>query len=151
MSLTPSVLDRLLLVDDGEYAILDNYDEQDLENDVRRSLEQLFNARCRCGVYDDAFRELKRSLYEYGIPDFTEGGFGGPRELANFCRSVASAITRCEPRLFRVQVTPLEESIRERVFRFQVHARLHVKPRPREVVYTTGMELATYAFEVNNG
>ena len=72
-SLLPSLLDRLL--DDNpqsEQGYFEVYSQNigNLEECVKRDLENLLNTRRRCKSWPSELRELNNSLVNYGLPDF---------------------------------------------------------------------------------
>jgi type VI secretion system lysozyme-like protein len=143
------IIDRLLLVDDGLQNRLDDYDADELRHDVRRNLEILLNTRQPSGPLPDELRKLAESAYRYGIPDFTEIGWGGTEQLRAFCKRVETAVAAFEPRLVGVRVEPVEQGDqRDRILRFRIRAKLQVRPRPQEVVYDSVVNPTTYEFEV---
>jgi type VI secretion system protein ImpF len=146
-----AILDRLLLVDNGREKELVNYDAEALRRDVRRSLEILLNTRQPSGSLADDFQALAASTYRYGIPDFTQLGWGGKERLREFCQNVESTIAMFEPRLAAVRVELAEErERRDRILRFRIRARLQVRPKPQEVVYDSVVDPNTSEFEVRS-
>lgn len=140
MNLVPSVLERLMLVEDLDYDVLDNYDLEELKQDVRRSLETLFNTRRRPGIPDGKLVRLAKSTYYYGIPDFSEASLGGTRSRQELFQEISLAVTRYEPRLVNVRVEPVDTEDDSRVLRFRVLAQL-VQQRPNvgRVVYDSNV------------
>jgi type VI secretion system protein ImpF len=144
-----SVFNRLLLVDDGQQRQLNDYDADALRRDVCRSLETLLNTRQSHDPDPRDVQHLAVSAYRYGIPDFTEIGWGGNEQLREFCRRVESAVTLFEPRLAAVRVELYDTNERrDRVLRFRIRARLMVRPRPQDVIYDSVVDPTTYEFEV---
>jgi type VI secretion system lysozyme-like protein len=145
-----SIVDRLLLVDDDQQRRLNEYDVDELRHDVRRSLETLLNARQAGGVLSDELKCLAESVHQYGIPDFTEMGWGGKEQLRDFCKRVERAIATFEPRLVGPRVELIEQggNVRDRILRFRIRAWLHVRPHPQEVVYDSVVDPTTHEIEV---
>jgi type VI secretion system lysozyme-like protein len=145
-----SVLDRLLLVDDGRQQRLDEYGVDELRRDVCRSLETLLNTRRGYELESPDLKQLAESAYRFGIPDFTEIGWGGNDQLRRFCQRVELAVAQFEPRLTGVRVELYDEAAqhRDRILRFRIRARLQIRPRPQEVVYDSVVDPTTYEFEV---
>ena len=87
--LVPSVLDRLLDFEpevNREAPRSRNQVLRELKQSVRRDLENLLNTKTRCVPCPPHLEELKQSLLNYGIPDFTSaslvapnGGYSGER------------------------------------------------------------------------
>src|SRR5438132_410989 len=87
--LIPSVLDRLLDFEPDvsrEAQRSRNQVLRELKLSVRRDLENLLNTKTRCLTWPPHLEELKQSLVNYGIPDFTSASMGSPRDREEFCR-----------------------------------------------------------------
>jgi type VI secretion system protein ImpF len=150
--LVVSVLDRLL--DDepgvsseparGRVQVL-----RALKQSVRRDLENLLNTRTRCLVWPPGLKELKQSLVNYGLPDFTGADLGSKKDREQFCGVVQSVIRQHEPRFksVRVQLLGNTEPL-DRTLRFRIDALLRAEPAPEPVVFDSVLKPATGAFEL---
>ena len=79
----------------------------------------------------EAFRELGRSVYFYGLPDFTGYNLGVVATESRLTRQLQSALKFFEPRLARVRLVPLDPLVaRSRTFRFRIEALLLMDPAP---------------------
>jgi type VI secretion system protein ImpF len=152
-ALVPSVLDRLLDDDPGvnrEPAKNRNQILRELKQSVRRDLENLLNTRTRCGTWPSHLKELKRSLVNYGIPDFTEAGLGDVQDRDAICLVLQTAIRQGEPRFksVKVQILGNAEPL-DRTLRFRIDALLIADPAPEPIVFDSTLKPATGDFEVN--
>lgn len=147
---TASIFDRLLLIDDRQQRQLDDYDAKALRRDVRQNLEHLLNTRRPTGVLASELSALSKSTFYFGVPDFTEIGFGGTEQIRAICEQVEAAIAQFETRLMavRVELNDLPEHGRDRVLRFRIRAKLQARPRPQDVIYDSIVDPATHSFEV---
>jgi type VI secretion system protein ImpF len=148
----PSVLDRLLDYEPDrsrEVAPTPHQVLRELKQSVRRDLENLLNTRTSALTWPANLTELNRSLVNYGLPDFTSTNLGSAEAREGFCDLVRSVVTRLEPRLRSVTVTPLagDEPL-DRTFRFRIEAVLRTEPAPEPVVFDSSVEPATGDFEV---
>jgi type VI secretion system protein ImpF len=152
LSLLPSVLDRLLDYEPeiqreapaGPHQLL-----RDLKQSVRRDLENLLNTRVRNLTWPPHLKELKQSLVNYGLPDFTGVNLGSTKDREDFCKVIASIINLFEPRLKNVSVTPITASEPlDRTFHFRIDALLRTEPAPEPVVFDSNVEPATGGVEV---
>ena len=78
--LLPSVFDRLIDDDpQGQREVSKPRAQvlREIKQAVCRDLENLLNARQRCGAIPPDLKELDVSLVNYGIPDFTGAGMSG--------------------------------------------------------------------------
>jgi type VI secretion system protein ImpF len=151
-SLLPSVLDRLL--DDepdvhreapsGPHQLL-----RDLKQSVRRDLENLLNTRVRYHTWPPHLTELKQSLVNYGLPDFTAINLSSAHDRQNFCKVIQAIVQQFEPRLKNVSVEPISSSEPlDRTFHFRIDALLRTEPSPERVVFDSNVEPATGDVEV---
>src|SRR5262249_7552631 len=93
--------------------------------------------------------ELKQSLVNYGIPDFTALSLSGSRDREEFARLLQGIIRQFEPRFKTVKVELLEkgESL-DRTLRFRIDALLHAEPAPDPASVDSVMKPVPGDFEV---
>ncbi len=101
--LTPSLLDRLLDMDDSPART--RTDEDALAAAVRRDLTALLNANRPWRSVPDRHAPLRKSLLSFGLPDFSAGAFNLTAQREILRREIAAAIRQFEPRLHAVTVT----------------------------------------------
>jgi type VI secretion system protein ImpF len=141
--LVPSVLDRLLVERRGRRAL------RDLKEFVAEDLEDLLNTRCRCGVLPADLVELKSSLVNYGLPDFTGVKMSATAEQMRLRRLLEDTIRRYESRLFSVHVTAVgNKGTLDRTLHFEIEATLNVEPAPQQVMFDSSLEPASAVFTV---
>ncbi len=151
-SLTASVLDRLL--DDeptNTHEAPRNRGQllRDLKESVCRDLENLLNTRARSLMVPAAFKELKHSLVNYGLPDFTGAPTGSARDREGMARAIQAVLRQHEPRFKKVEVKLLDNSEPlDRTLRFRIDALLYAEPTPEPVVFDSTLRPATGDFEV---
>jgi type VI secretion system protein ImpF len=142
--LTSSVVDRLLY-EPGEMMSLrtGGQDIRQLKLSVRRDLENLLNTRRRCIESPADCRELKDSLVEYGIPDFTGLNMSVPAERERVRLEIERVIRRYEPRLKSVAVT-VQPNVNkfDRTLRLRITGVLRTEPVPERVVFDSELEPA---------
>jgi type VI secretion system protein ImpF len=150
--LLPSVLDRLL--DDEPEVKREpprNHSQllRDLKQAVRRDLENLLNTRRRCLSGPPGLKELKRSLVNYGIQDFTGSYMGSAKDRQELCRVLQGVIRQFEPRFKSVEVQLLTNAEPlDRTLRFRIDALLYADPAPEPVVFDSMLEPTTGTFQV---
>jgi type VI secretion system protein ImpF len=141
------VLDRLLDAEpevSREPAKSRNQILRELKQSVRRDLENLLNTRQRCLTPPPGLKELKQSLANYGIPDFTAANMASPKEREQFCRTLQTVLRQGEPRFKTVKVQLLSNTEPlDRTLRFRIDALLHADPAPEPVVFDSLLEPAT--------
>jgi type VI secretion system protein ImpF len=117
---------------------------------VRRDLEYLLNARRRCLACPAEYRELHRSLVEYGIPDFTGLNMSRPVEREQTRQAIERAIRQFEPRLKDVMVTvsPNEDRA-DRRLRLRITGVLRTQPLPERVEFDSEVDPSTSVVGIN--
>ncbi len=148
LGLQPSILDRLIDPESAGTSILLGYSERQMLAAVRRDLEDLLNTRQSFSDIPDGYRELKRSIISYGLPDLVSLAATTSKQREAIADQIREIIEQFEPRLKDVRVTYLPgENIAERSIRFKIDARLAVDPSP-DVAFDTLLELASGQYEV---
>ena len=123
-----------------------------LKQSVRRDLQDLLNTRTRCLSWPPGLKELKQSLVNYGLPDFTGADLGSAKDREQFCGLVQAMIRQHEPRFKSVAVRLLGSAEPlDRTLRFRIDAMLRAEPAPEPVVFDSVLQPATGAFEVKGG
>jgi type VI secretion system protein ImpF len=152
-----SVLDRLM--DDPEVEIVRRLPEHQRSKEefkiylakVRRDLEWLLNTRRISDSVPDHLKDVARSVYNYGLPDFSQENLASQRNEQHrdrFASTIARTIELFEPRILDVRVLALPKQGTDPRIRFQVMGRLNVEPRPEPICYDTVLDSATGAYEV---
>jgi type VI secretion system protein ImpF len=150
--LVASVLDRLL--DDhpeGSREVMPSRSQQlrDLEQAVRRDLENLLNTRVRCLDVPAKLEELKTSLVSYGLPDFTGASMGTAQEREELGRYLQAVIRRFDPRFKSVRVQLLDNAEPlDRTLRFRIEGLLHAEPAPEPVAFDSILRPVTGDFQI---
>ncbi|MBK9169573.1 MAG: type VI secretion system baseplate subunit TssE [Bryobacterales bacterium] len=150
---TQSIFDRLIDHDPRNNAG-DEYrtraqSVRDLKNAVRRDLEWLLNSRRVAIPPDERLKEVNRSLYVYGLPDFTALSLSDPRDHNKLMRNLQSIIQIFEPRLLNPHIATMESSdSHSRTLRFRIEGLLRMDPSPEHVSFDTVLELTSGEYEV---
>lgn len=153
-AVTLSVLDRLIDDDPGtsvEPIPTRTQSVRQLKDGLRRDLEWLLNTRRVAVAPDESLKEVNRSLYIFGLPDFTHFGLNSPKDQARLVRFLQSTVKIFEPRLANVRIVPLETvSGATRTLRFRIEGMLVMDPAPEHVSFDTVLELTSGGYEVHN-
>jgi type VI secretion system protein ImpF len=153
--LLPSVLDRLLDADpDSQVEPPQSRAHllRELKQSVRRDLENLLNTRiCLYPVPDD-LPELKTSVLNYGIPDFTGLSMGSREQRDRLREMVEDAILRFETRFVSVRVEvatgPSSARATDRTIHFRIEGLLYAEPAPEPVTFDSQLRPQLGDFEV---
>lgn len=150
--LLPSILDRLI---DNEPEVQQETPAsrhqvlREMRESVRRDLETLLNTRIRPLEVPDNLDELKTSLVNYGVPDFTGMPLSAAEDRVAFGRRLERIIKEYEPRFKSVKVMLLSNSEpMDRTLRFRIEALLNVDPAPEPVLFDSIMHPVKEGIEV---
>lgn len=147
-----SVLDRLL--DDDPDAKTDEHltrakSLRRMRRSIKRDLEFLLNSVRSGGPVPDSYSEVRRSLYQYGLPDLNSITLENPQDESRFLRSLEDTITNFEPRLSKVRVTAYERlSKKKTALVFHIEAMLMIDPAPEPISFDTVLEIAKGSYSV---
>jgi type VI secretion system protein ImpF len=145
-----SLLDRLS--DDPEHGQHLTWGEsvRALKQAVRRDLEWLLNTRRTIQPAPASCPEVRRSLYRYGLPDYSARSREERENAVALAREVEETIALFEPRLAGARVTLAEtpEDDGGRRLHFVIEALLRVDPTPERVVFDTVLDVPKNEFEV---
>src|SRR5258706_10071572 len=118
--------------------------ERQLKASLRRDLEWLLNTRRIVVPPPESLLELNRSLYVYGLPDFSSYSLNSPKDRNRLVRALETTIAIFEPRLVDVKVTPMEMTgTTARIMRFQIEGLLLMDPAPEQVSFDTVLQLTS--------
>ena len=138
-NITQSVVDRLLDLEPRELVdpqfsrakMLKEY-----RTSVRRDLQWLLNTRRINEAAGEDLPDCKKSLYNYGLPDFTTYSLNSSNDRADLSGHIQDTINQFEPRLRDVRVTVLDsESGDTRILRFKIEALLQMDPAPEQIFF----------------
>ncbi len=148
---TLSVLDRLIDLDPArsEEAPLTRLPSvRALRAAVRRDLEWLLNTRRVAVEPDESLIELRRSLYQIGVMDFSGFSLSTLQDQSRLLHHLQEVIQQFEPRLAQVRITPHQDPAKTRAVRFRIEASLIMDPSPERVSFDTVLQLASGAYQV---
>ena len=155
ITVTLSVLDRLLDQESGtqiEAPLSRSQSVRLLKSAVRRDLEWLLNTRRIFPEPDESLKEVNRSLYMYGLPDFSTYTMASSADQTKLLRHLLTAIKLFEPRLANVRIVPLENStIGFQEFRLRIEGLLLMDPAPEPVSFDTVIELRSGVCRLTGG
>ncbi|HZU22553.1 MAG TPA: type VI secretion system baseplate subunit TssE [Terriglobales bacterium] len=151
-TVTVSVLDRLIdrdLNTPFEPAMGRAAAERALRASVRRDLEWLLNTRRIAVPPDESFTELNRSVYCFGLPDFTAYGIRSQADRNRLLSSLAQVIRTFEPRLTDVHIVPAEKTEGGvNRLHFRIEALLKMDPAPEPISFDTVLELSSGGYRI---
>lgn len=149
----PSVLDRLLDPDPAnprDPVSSRAESVQNLKAAVQRDLEELLNTRSSLQALPAGFVEAPRSVWAYGLPDFSSLNISSSAGRARLQEMIENAVRHFEPRLTAVSVTLVPREPNERMLRFSVDAKLILQPSPEPVSFNMVMQLNNQEYQVKD-
>lgn len=117
---------------------------------VARDLEWLLNTLRTPNIDFDAFEELPRSVYAYGLPDLTSINRDNTDAKRQLLRNVEEVIDRFEPRLRDVRIELVESDGEQyrRELRFVVQGTLMMDPSPQRLMFNGVLDYVSGAYEL---
>jgi type VI secretion system protein ImpF len=149
---TVSVLDRLLDDEPGvthEPVPTRSQSLRTLKAALRRDVEWLLNTRTPVDPLPEGDSELKRSVYNYGLPDVQSLGARSESNYEQVARMMEDVLATFEPRIANVRVS-LAEDAQDKGFtlRFVIEGMLRIDPAPEYIAFDTALELTSGEYEV---
>lgn len=125
------------------------YSLRQMKDDVARDLASLLNSRqeLQQGVPEE-FKELRGSLLEFGVPDFTAYSLSSSEDRKRIRREVEQSIAQCEPRLKSVRVYLEPEEKFSQVLRFRIEGLLRVESFAEPVTFDASLFVTNHQYEV---
>lgn len=151
--LVPSLLDRLLDDAPDELQELPRSRSQrlgDLKVSVRRDLEYLLNTRVGLREIPEDCEEVKTSVLNFGIPDFSGVAMGSGKQQEILRARVEDVIQRFETRFKQVRVELMldSENKHRRTIQFRIDGILHAEPAPEPVSFDSFITPTVGQFQV---
>jgi type VI secretion system protein ImpF len=120
-----------------------------LKAGLRRDLEWLLNTRRIPDEPEAALQEINRSVYVFGLPDFTSFSLASHTDQSRLLRELQTVLRLFEPRLTAVKVIPQEVSATNtRTLRFRIEGLLMMDPAPEVVSFDTVLELTSSEYKI---
>lgn len=142
-----SILDRLIDLDpqnSRESVQYRHLSYSQARFSVGRDLENLLNTKRFTPPVPESCSDVERSVYLYGLSDFTSQNPGSPAVRAELRTEIAHAVALFEPRLRNVSVHVEEPDKKEWRLRFRITALLQMERASEPVSFDT-------FFDINRG
>src|SRR5579859_2924771 len=155
ITVTLSVLDRLIDREPkskSEAPLTRSQSVRLLKAAVQRDLEWLLNTRRIFQEPDESLKEVNRSAYIYGLPDFSGYSMASVADQGKLQRQLLATIKMFEPRLANVRLVPMEGTeggIQQ--LRLRIEAMLLMDPSPEPVSFDTVIGLKSGTCRVSGG
>ena len=155
ITVTLSVLDRLIDREpkaQTEAPLSRSQSVRILKTAVQRDLEWLLNTRRIADEPDEALKEINKSLYIYGLPDFSQYTMASLSDQAKLIKQILNTIKLFEPRLGSVRIVPVEtQETGIQQFRLRIEAMLLMDPAPEPVSFDTVIGLKSGNCKISGG
>ena len=115
---------------------------------LRRDLEWLLNTRQTPLRAPENYRQLSRSLYNYGLPDLMALSAQSARDRNMLQRCLQETVELFEPRLSNVRVFAEAGAANGRMLRFRIEGWARIDPAPEQVSFDTVLELTSGQYQV---
>lgn len=151
----PSLVDRL--VDEDRRNSVDPpitfaQSARNYRASVRRDLEWLLNTRASDVESLDELPELARSVFRYGLPDFSAMSIASSADRESLKEAIRLAIEIFEPRLKDVEVQlQAAENKSVQGLRFTISAVLQMEHAPEQVTFDTLLDVSRGEYSVREG
>jgi type VI secretion system protein ImpF len=141
-NLRASILDKLIDNEPGDssesvYSRMSNF--RDIEASVIRDIENLLNTRRTIHMPPATLHEVAKSLYTYGLRDFTAENPSSSVVVQKLRREIAQTITFFEPRLKNV-VVHIENRVNSKGVHFRIAGTLVIYPISEPVIFDTSLD-----------
>jgi len=150
-AVTPSLLDRLLDEQPrakSEAPLKPAETRATLLLSLRRDLEYLLNTRSVAEGVPEELAEVKRSVYNYGLPDITAISANYLYDPQSLAHAIEEAVSFFESRLTSVSVAILPTPGGSRVLRLVIEGMLQVDPAPERIVFDGSLELISGEYQI---
>lgn len=142
MALEASLLDKLI---DSDPNVREEKDfpasSQSLLNNLLRDVEAMLNSRIGWRELPDDLLEVRDSILNYGLPDFSSMPYSSQEGQNQLCEIVCDAIKQFEPRLESPLVSILgEKSATDRTLRLKITATCLIGSNTHEVTFNSEVE-----------
>ncbi len=117
---------------------------KDLRSSVRRDLEHLLNSRFRVVEPPEEYKQIEKSLLNYGMPDLATVNIVDSDKRKEFTHKLEIILRQYEPRFKTVKVQYLDNKDNtDRTLRFRIDAVLYADPAPEVVIFDSVLESVT--------
>ncbi|MGR5235987.1 type VI secretion system baseplate subunit TssE [Vibrio alfacsensis] len=142
MAMRASLLDKLI---DSDPTVRDERDfpanQQYLLNSLLRDVEAMLNSRVGWRALPDDLLEVRYSILNYGLPDFSSMPYSSQEGQSQLCEIVCEAIKEFEPRLEAPSVSILEQkNAVDRTLRLKISATCLIGNNTHEVTFNSEVE-----------
>jgi type VI secretion system protein ImpF len=151
-TLQGSILDRLIDHEPGlsKEPVQSRYSSvSQIRASVIRDLENLFNTKRQITPVPSVFKEVNRSLFVYGLNDFTSQNPKSPSVRQQLRQDIEKTVNCFEPRLKNVTVHLEKPTQNERSLKFRITALLVIDPISEPITFDTYFDANRSQFTIS--
>ncbi|HEX5432222.1 MAG TPA: type VI secretion system baseplate subunit TssE [Bryobacteraceae bacterium] len=153
LTVTQSLIERLIDKDpssSSDPAVSRPQSVRQLKASLRRDLEWLLNTRRNPEAAPESMAELSRSLYNYGLPDFSALSVDSPQDRSSLVVELENTVALFEPRLKDIRVSLVENpsASSTRTLHFQIEGMLDMDPSPEQISFDTVLQLSSGEYQI---
>jgi len=147
-----SLLDRLidLAPDNRSEPVQQRASYDQVRTGVERDLENLLNTKCFVGELSETLPQLGRSLFTYGLSDYTAKNPSSPSVRGELRQEIERMVHQFEPRLINVSVRVEAPTGTERRVRFTIAALLRVDDEAQPVSFDAYYDSMRCEYRIKN-
>lgn len=128
-----------------------SYTIRQMKEHVARDLGTLLNTRRELLTeLPEGYQELKGTLLEYGLPDFTSLSLVNVNDQRRIRRAIEQSVNAFEPRLTSVRVSVDLPKRYDQILHFRIDALLRIDPTPEPVSFDATLQLMTGEYHVKH-
>lgn len=121
---------------------------RDLKAALRRDLEWLLNTRRIVDDLPESSKEVRRSVYLYGLEDTSSLKVLSTVDQSLLLKSIEDTVALFEPRLARVKVSMRPVLEASRLVHFVIEGLLRVDPEPVPIEFDTVLEITNGTYQI---
>ena len=124
---------------------------RELKASVLRDLEWVLNTRRGVDSDVELTPEVRRSVFNYGLPDIGSMGTASPDTHRLLVENVEETVELFEPRLSNVRTTLAEaQGPGQQELHILIEATLEMDPSPEQVAFDTVIDVSTGRFSLED-
>lgn len=122
-------------------------DINDLTQDIRNNLEMILNTRSYDLDLPEYLTELRYSLLNYGIADFSKNYSNNKHAQMQLCRGIKEILEIFEPRLRAINVILLDQEVEvDKLLKIRIEGIINIMPSPMPAVFESCLDISKQYF-----
>ena len=119
----------------------------ELEKEIQDNLEMILNTRSYDLDLPKHVPELRCSVLNYGIADFSQSYFNSKYAQMQLCHDIKEILAIFEPRLHLINVTLLDSEVElDRILKIRIEGMINITPVPMPAVFESCLDVSKQHF-----